>query len=329
MSIARLSDSVTPLRIPTYFACHPLRSPSWKWERAIGIANNTQPRTSRRFDGDDAFGWIKKATKFYQGLQAVNKLSALTRLEEKFRSIFWAHNLFEAANDQHAMVDALILARVSPQTIAKTANLSSETVEAYEELFFDVRRFLDKELYILNAVFGNNLQSLRPDSDYATIWKTYAYYTGPHVLRLLISKFSPGSWCDDQDQVSNVIQDDIISSMRLKTSIAAKTIPVNSRTQIALLNAFIKFVEVERNSDSQEAATKVLLSGVEEMYSSMRINIGGRDPGAGYTAIDTGLVGIYDKGGVELRYDELMDVANGIIPAEIKPEAEFPPPSEN
>jgi hypothetical protein len=324
MSLALSTTPATPLRIPTYFSKHPMRSPSWKWERAIGIANGTQPKTTRRFDGEAAYGWIKRAVKFYRGLKNARTMSELSRVSEQYADIYWAHFIFESPYDLRAIVDSHILARVDPTKIAKKVRQSLATIEAYEELFFDVRSSLDNEFYILYAVLGHNLQTLKPDIDYTVLWKCYGYYAGPHVLRVLISKFAPGCWCDDEDKVSSGVQDDMLSIMKLKTSIAVKTIPVNGRTQLGLLNAFIKFVEVEKNSESQEASTQLLLSGVEEMYTSMRINIGGRDPAAGYNAIDTGLVGIYDKGGVELRCDELMDVAGGVIPLAAKSQANFP-----
>lgn len=301
-----------------------MRSPSWKWERAIGIVNGTQPKTTRRFDGEAAYGWIKRAVKFYRGLKSATTMTELTRLAERYSDIYWAYEIFENPTDLKSVVDAHVLARVAPARIANKTRQNIAVIEAYEELFFDVRTSLDNEFYILYAVLGQNFQNLKPDVDYTVLWKCYGYYAGPFVLRALISKFAPGCWVDEEDRVGSGIQDDMVTQIKLKTSIAAKTIPVNGRTQLGLLNAFIKFVEVEKNSESQEASTQLLLSGVEQLYTSMRINIGGRDPNAGYTAIDTGLVGIYDKGGVELRYDELMDVAGGVIPPAAKSQTNFP-----
>lgn len=302
-----------------------MRSPSWKWERAIGIVNGTQPKTTRRFDGDAAYSWIKRAVKFYRALKAATTMTELTRIVERYPEIYWAYEIFESSTDLKSVVDAHVLARVSPARIASKTRRSVDIIEAYEELFFDIRTSLDNEFYILYAVLGQNYQNLKPDIDYTVLWKCYGYYAGPFVLRALISKFAPGSWVDEEDKVGSGIQDDMVTQIKLKTSIAAKTIPVNGRTQLGLLNAFIKFVEVEKNSESQEASTQLLLSGVEQLYTNMRINIAGRDPNAGYTAIDTGLVGIYDKGGVELRYDELMDVAGGVIPAAATGQTKFPP----
>lgn len=325
MSSALSTIPATPLRIPNYFSKHPMRSPSWKWERTIGIVNGTQPKTTRRFDGDDAYPWIKRACKFYRGLRTATSMADVTRLGERYHDIYWAHDIFETPTDLKSVIDAHVLARVSPAVIAGRTHVDVGVIEAYEQLFFDVRPLLNNEFYILYAVLGQNYQNMKPDVDYTVLWKCYAYYAGPYVLKMLISKFSPNSWIDDSDKVGSGIQDDMINIMKLKTSISAKTVPVNGRTQLGLLNAFIKFVEVEKSGESQEASTQLLLSGVEQMYTSMRINIAGRDPNAGYTAIDTGLVGIYDKGGVELRYDELMDVAGGIIPPVSKNQGTFPP----
>ena len=324
MSLALSTSLATPLRIPTYFAKHPMRSPSWKWERAIGIANGTQPRTTARFDGAAAHLHIKRAVQFYRALQRASTLSEIAKIEERYPEIYWAYMIFEQSDNLRAIIDASVLARIPADDIASTASISVAAINTYEELFFDVRPRLQNEFYIVNTVIGNALQTSKPDADYAAIWKCYAYYMGPHVLRMLVSRFSPNSWCAQSDKAGTTIQDDMITTMKLKASIAVKTIPVNSRTQINLLNAFIKFVEVERGSEAAEASTQLLLTGVEELYTSMKINIGGRDPNAGYNAIDTGLVGIYDKGGVELRCDELLDVANGIIPAAAQGSADFP-----
>lgn len=146
------------------------------------------------------------------------------------------------------------------------------------------------------------------DREYDLLWKLYGYGLGPCVLDALEDKFHNVMWCSTPDGVAAAIQDDAINSLKLKSAIAAKTIPVNQYTQIPLLEQFTKFVEVERSTDSHGKAQEQIMEHIHAMMVGLPLNVGGRDPKTN-TWLDRGPLRDYEQGSIELTYEETMRVS--------------------
>jgi hypothetical protein len=101
--------------------------------------------------------------------------------------------------------------------------------------------------------------------------------------------------------------DDAIATMKLKAALSAKTVPVNRGTQLALLDAFTKFVEVERNTESSGKAEAQILENIQAMLVGMPFNVDGRDPRTN-RIVNRGPLEDYENGAIELTYEETMRV---------------------
>jgi hypothetical protein len=293
---------------------NPFRQPDWRWQRALGIVEGTQPNQTRRYDGPVGFKWIKKAVDFRTAMRAATTDVQRREVANRFPDVFWAHYAWDNNNNpvKHQL-EAYILAREENWSIGFKCGMAPEQIEAYECIFFNVREKLNHLAYILHSVIGPALQRSLSEREYSSIWKLYAYYYGPHVLEALASKMVNPMWCGTPDTVNTALQDDAIGTMKMKAAMAAKTVSVAAHTQIELLHIFTKFVEVERTTDSAGKAQDQMLEHITAMMLNLPFAIDSRDPREKGATINPGPAGDFDGTAVELSYEETMVVAAGHV----------------
>lgn len=308
-------------------AHNPMRKPHWRWDRAKGVCAGSQPPAGRTRDGLAGFKWINRAVTYTRAKLQYTRLGRLDQLASRFSDIFWAEWIHD--HDTHPLrweLEARLLSRSTDNEIAMACGTTAEVVRAYEALFFNVREKLHHTGYIVHTVMGESVHRGLAERDYDLLWKMYAYAHGPHMLTSLITKFVNPIWCNTPDEVNSAIHDDTIATLKLKSSLAAKTVQVNGGTQIELLQIYTKFVEIEQLSDSAGKAQSQILDHINVMFSVMPLNIGGRDPRSGQQRI-AGPSNVFDTSAVELSYDETVQVAVGqkLPHAEMLQQLDFPP----
>lgn len=309
-------------------AHNPFRQVDWKWQRAIGIWEGIAQPTTRRRDTPEGYAWISAALRFKREYETARTVMAKEVVAAKYPEIFWAHYIWSENGILKSSIEAHILARETNFEIGFRLGASPPVVEAYEQLFFNVRDKLQHRKYILHCVMGSAVQRGISEREHDLLWKLYAYNLGPHVLDMLEDKFASSAWCGTPEAVGAAIQDDAISTLKTKAAIAAKTVPVNQYTQLPLLDQFTKFIEIERNTDSQGKAQDQILENIQAMMVALPFNIGGRDP-RNKGQVDRGLLQEYDAGSVELTYEETMraSVRLPIANAETLQALKFPSPT--
>lgn len=290
---------------------NPFRPADWRWQRAIGVREGTAPNPGRRRDGPQGYYWIRRAVNFKNALDACTDDAGRHRLAGRTPDIFWAHYAWVNENKPLRWdLEAMLLARANDWEIGFALGVAPEVVRAYENLFFNVRDKLMHRRYIVHCVFGPAIHRGLSEREYDTLWKLYAFFYGPHVLESLVTKMVNPIWCSTPDTVNSTLQDDAISSLKFKAAMAAKTVPVNSTTQIDLLNVFTKFVEVERTTDSIGKAQNQILDHIEAMLTTLPFSVAGRDPETS-EQVPQSPMSRFRKTSVELNYREVMQVAVG------------------
>jgi hypothetical protein len=122
------------------------------------------------------------------------------------------------------------------------------------------------------------------------------------------------------EDVPAFFQDTAINLMKKKAAMAALTVPVEGHTQMHLIEAFVKYVEIERTTDSQGSAQDQIQEGLQQMLESM--------PYATIGVVNAKQLPEFDKNAAELRSDELMLASVGYkIPGlELLQNLKFPEP---
>ncbi len=289
-----------------------MRPADWRWQRAMGVVDGSQPHPGRKFDGAIGYHWIKRAVNFKAAYEDCGGDDlAQRRLADKTPDIFWAHEAWRFEKQQMRWdIEAQILARCTDQEIGMANGYPPQVIAAYENIFFNVREKLQHSQYILHCVIGEAIQRGLSEREYDLLWKLYGYFYGPHILKVMSSKMVNPNWCASMDTSSSTLQDDAISSLKYKAAIAAKTVPVNSTTQIDLLNVFTKFIEVERTTDTMGKAQGQILDHIGAMMTNLNFDVGGRDPKTALMRPDSSISG-YRKTSIELSFAEQIMLSAG------------------
>jgi hypothetical protein len=109
-----------------------------------------------------------------------------------------AHEVWKANRSPRWLLEAYLLTDLAIDEVARECSLPTAVVEAYHELFFDVRGKLQARDWIVSQVIlsapNNHFAGPQP----AGIWKYYAYTGGPYVLEVVVAVTQgvplPQSW---------------------------------------------------------------------------------------------------------------------------------------
>ncbi len=288
-------------------ASNPFRPADWRWQRAQSLFEREigSAAPSRNRDGPDGFIWITKARQFLQEYNRDASDAARSVLAERRPEIFWAHWVWtNQANPVKHVIEAHLLARSDNHTIGYRCNMPPQCIEAYEALFYNVRDKIHHRSYILNVVIGPAIHRGLSEREFDLLWKLYGYFLGPCIIDALEGKFVNPTWCGTPTAVGAAVMDDAISTLKLKAALATKTIQVNQHTQLAIMDAFTKFVEIERNTDSSGKAQEQILDHISAMMTTLPFNVGGRSSRT--TMSMNSPLDAFDKTAIELTYEETM-----------------------
>lgn len=289
-----------------FVASNPWRVPQWRWMRAVNILEGG-PETTARRDTPEGCKWIRRAKHFKTALDEARHEQQQLSLALEQPDLFWAYYAFSNPMlPARWAIEAHLLARETNREIAFRNGCDELVVEAYEALFFNVREKINHREYVVTSVFGDAVQRGLNERQYDLLWKLFGYAGGPHVLDSLISKLPTGLWASRPDNVASFFQDVAIDMMKKKAAVAALTVPVNSSTHLHLIEAFVKYVEVERTTDSMGKAQDQILANISALLSGMPFKMGNH-----VGAHDDNPIAEYDRTSVELRNDELVVVAAG------------------
>jgi hypothetical protein len=130
--------------------------------------------------------WVKRAAKFL-----TTRCDHRPRRAQTNTAIADAHRLRHATDPRlRDEIETRVLAGQDPVDIADRCNLAAEVVEAYEQLFFDLRERLGARDYILSVVDPNvTLTFGTPSQD--TVVKILAYRFGVTAVDILVG-YLPG-----------------------------------------------------------------------------------------------------------------------------------------
>ena len=288
--------------------CNPWRPVDAWWQRATGILERGEPATSVNRDSGPGCRWIKQAQRFQFALREAVSYDQQMQLIIDFPAIYDAHRLLAATSAQNRTlrwgIEARILAWQSDNEIAQAHGCRTEVIGAFESLFFNVRERLNRRDFILNSVLGLAHDHDLNNQHDGRLWKLLGYLGGPHVLDAVISRAAGATWVHNADGVSSFFQGLAIGSMKFKAAIAALSVPVNGSTQLQLLEGFVKYIEVERSTDSVGQANDQIQEHLQALLSELPFQAIGID--------NEKQMSNYDTGAAELRTDELMRVAAGL-----------------
>ena len=105
--------------------------------------------------------------------------------------------------------------------------------------------------------------------DHDLLWKLFGYLGGPYVLDAMISDIPHPTWANRAEDIPGFFQHTAISIMKMRAAIAAVCAPSDQRAQLDLIEAFVKYVEIERTTDSTGNAQDQVQEGLQQLLESL------------------------------------------------------------
>ena len=293
---------------------NPWRAPDWCWQRAALLARN-ELQPSRVDDRT-----VKRATKFLRSLDRSETAGDTQLLFNRDPALYWAHRLYQGQNEMYSLraeLEARILANDNPERMSTVTGLSEQAIQNYEQMFFDVRSRLKCSGFILHVIIGTALHRGFTERDYQILWKFYGYTYGPDVLEALITQRIPSD-------LQGTFRDDEISSILRKSVLAARTVPVNTFTQMDLLNVRSKFLEVDKAQPTGGTNSAADMARIASVMETVVSAIGDFADDQGHSPI----IREFDQSSSELTTVQLMQAAQGRLGNKLQPYNLTYPPIE-
>jgi len=272
---------------------HPWRSPDAWWQRAIGIIGHEHLPASARIDTYPGRRWIRRAEKYLQAICTANTRRAWQEVALRYPAIYQAHQLYEEAQPKYRnmrrAIEARILARQTDAEIAALQGCSSNTVEAYEALFFNVRKRLKHSDYVNNCLLNPLLLSEATASDRGTHWKVVGYSCGPLMLDAFMAELPKSARAMRSKDVPQCLDGATIGLVKLKAALSAMAITVESNTDLFLVRSLSKQLKLERTTAAKEQSTSSIEDNIAEIMAAFRCAIADRE--RGQTSAAAGLGG--------------------------------------
>lgn len=284
----------------------PKRAPNWVWLRVVQI-DGGGVRANRARDGEHGFVWIRRALRLKRRYdRANNSPDVLYRLVQQDPDLFWAHSIW--LDDKAPLrwsIEARILAGESDEQIATRMGVDQGVIAAYEAVFFNVRGMLNNRDYVVNVIMADAVTRGLSERQYDLLWKMFGYHGGSYVLDAVISKFSPIDKPANASAVGAFFQEFAVNTVKHKAAIATLTVPITLHTQLALIESFVKYVEIEKNSENAGKAHSTIVENIGAMMAALPFKVGTK-----LDSVDAKMLP-YDDGAAELTSAELMAVSVG------------------
>lgn len=303
-------------------ADNPWRPPDWRWQRALAIAN-ADIRAIRRFDDEG----VVRATRRARRLLACETPQEEESLALTDPGFYWALHLYRSNDHKgRAEVEARVLADQPVHEIVQRTSLRADAITTYESCFFDVRPRLRQMSYITQIVIGPAMHRGLTDRDTETIWRLYGYLYGPFVVDALVQQAIDPVRALHAGEVKQAFYGDHDGSITRKHAIAARTIPINTFTQVELLHLGRQLREFQHNvgRDQVGGNGNPLMEGMQTILETLPVHVGRRLlPPEG---MDGGVINRYDQSATELSTPQLLLAVQGQLPPEFAepPDLQYP-----
>jgi hypothetical protein len=244
-------------------------SVDWRWQRVLEL-DEADAKASR--ERDDY--WVKRAHN-YQKRKATLHVRTESRLAAAYPAIHTAFQIhMNTVTHFRWIIQAAVLANVDRKELAEFLALTPEIIEAYEMLFFDVRRKLKSRGYIIGSVIGPIVATGVNGNDPDGFWKILAFNGGwEHVQ---------GCWDAGTatPKAMAFYKDVAVQQVILKAAASGLGVQPNSFNAVDIIRAGLERVQVEEDrgqavgGDEHTASFQALIDNLHVTVENPRAKLG-------------------------------------------------------
>lgn len=176
-----------PVYRPTFEKVNPLRTPSYRLERANDLAKAGQEFSTATDDAETGV-----ALQYVQALNGCRSESDRQKLAIKMPAINKAHEIHQKGGRLRWVLEAYLLTGQASEEIGPTLGLPAAVVDWYERIFFSVRDRLSASDWVMMQVVGRKfVRGEVTTGDIDVILKWLAYSGGAVILQMCLPYLLP------------------------------------------------------------------------------------------------------------------------------------------
>jgi hypothetical protein len=142
-------------------------------------------------------------------------------------------------------LEARILANEPAESIGQRFNLSTEAVDWYEALFFNVRDCLKATGYVTHTVIRSHDPWQGLPSDLGRLWKVIGYYRGPEALDEMIGFTAPPP-AANKVELHKYLEEQTRRAINCKAFVAIEMVPLDDpKTAMKFVKLWVRMLEIE------------------------------------------------------------------------------------
>lgn len=282
------------------------RPPHWRWLRASRCVTENRPTDRRR---DDL--WVSSLIRFIRQLGQANTPELVDALADSNPVLYWTHRMAtasgEAASRLRTQVEARLLCHdFDPGAVAVKTGMTAAQVEAYRNVFFDVRDRLENVGWVTSHVLGpSSIDGFNPRGNSHLTLKMCGWIYGSLAVDLLAGRGFDGRPPGSIDGINVRIDAAEGFESRIRSYLATRALTIDQFTAPIV---FQHAADLRRRNDDQEkvrretgaadgdvAPLKAMLDSLSAVFG--RQAVGGKPR--------------TDMGAVEPRAATLFALANG------------------
>lgn len=287
----------------------PLRSPAWRYQRALELFEQAGRRSARSRDDEltkELVAFLSARRYVYRMVD--NQTQRDLMLCQKNEAIWSALKIFDLPESERTRVvlEARLLAGQPDDDIANSLSLRPLAVRLYHDLFFSVRDRLQSLDYIACQVIGPVFQSGVEEFNFECMLKYFGYFGGPRLIQAILYGFqSPMHPATDADMLA-FLDGKIGDNLRIQT-LFATTVMQPSRYDVrSLIEGYTALMALDQKIQGVDEQTDWMTSLVKTLQASLKIPRG--EESLKFAAERKSS---YSVGEVELRAHQQLQLANG------------------
>jgi hypothetical protein len=242
-------SKLTPPRTPgRRVSIYDKEWPDWRWREADKIFNSISNPSDYK-PGRDAdpliaanivpFVWHMKT--------GSSGYAAAQNMRMRYPDLWWAHNVSKESPIKEYFMQAAIMAGVPTGDIADKLCVYDEQVWWYEKTFFDVRDFLQDDVWVISSVLYPSLQRMGPLHIQDFMWKALAWRSGLdwETFLHLINPVEPLAG-EARMHVLGMLDRKIIED----TLLAVFSRVPNRFNENFIVDQYLKILEIDKDADT-------------------------------------------------------------------------------
>lgn len=238
-----------------------------RWLRALYVGATGDKLVAK----DDR--WIRQFVSYAKRKKLADlgpDVAGLTRkMVEAFPFVHAAETIRSEARLVRWLIEALVLGNEPRHVIAQATALPAATIEAYENLFYDVRDRLQSEVFIMSSIMPPGMvRTGVPTYDVDVTYKLLAYRGGAKAL-LAYAGFG-----EFTESSRAIIDSTIHSHMRRGAMLASLARPSSPGYANEVITEFLQLQAQEQNR-APEAVHAAFKDSVQTIQSAITLSVGG------------------------------------------------------